>query len=55
MAFEHIAAVVMNVIIECVGTAVFGTKKPTKQQSIVAWVLVFLLVILLFLFTITHS
>ncbi len=47
--------IVINVIIELIGTAVFGTSKPTKKQTVVIWGLVFLFVALLLWLTITYS
>ena len=48
MAIGDIAAVVINAIIELVGSAVFGTKKPSKKQNLAFWVVAFLFVAFLF-------
>ena len=55
MAIGDIAAVLINALIELVGTAVFGTTKPTKKQSIAFWVTAFLFVAFLLWLTFTYS
>ena len=55
MAIGDIAAVVINAIIELVGSAVFGTKKPSKKQNLAFWVVAFLFVAFLLWLTITYS
>lgn len=55
MAIGDIAAVVINAIVELVGAAVFGTKKPSRKQNIAFWVVAFLFVAFLLWLTITYS
>ena len=55
MAIEDIVGVALNALVELVSAAVFKDKKPTKKQSIIAWAVVFILVILLLWFTLANS
>ncbi len=55
MAIGDIAAVVINAIIELVGTVVFGGNKPSEKQKKIFWVFMFLFIIFLLWLTITFS